>query len=455
MRSRELAQEQMVVEPKVTFSPTAVKALSGMKEEPEWMLARRMEAWRIYEETPMPTLKDEEWRRTDIRGLRLSELIPGSDPVTRVKSLKKLPALAQSLLDDGSRKGGILAWGPDAAYSYLRPGLAQQGVIFTDLGTAVQKYPELVREYFMTQCVSPAYSKFSALHGAFASGGAFLHVPEGVEITLPFYSLMWMSEVGRAVFAHTLIVLERGASATFLDEYVSPPLGGQSFQSGVTEIILKEGARLFYMSLQNWGPEVWDISVKRALLEKDSSLESIVVSMGGELAKANVEMAMVGPGVKTNMLGLYFAGGRQHFDHHTLQDHIAPHDKSDLLYKGVLTGRSRTVFSGLIRVHPNAQKTDAYQANRNLVLSKKARADSIPNLEIMANDVRCTHGATVGQLDEEQLFYLMSRGLPRPEAVKLLVDGFFHPVLDRIPWPKVQERLGGLIQARMPQELTA
>lgn len=436
-----------------TISLEAVKALSAAKGEPEWLLARRLEAWRIFEETPMPTLRDEEWRRTDIRGLRLSELRPWGEPLPPIASAKDLPREVRAILEDGEEKAGSLAHNGRTAYTELAAAVEKKGVIFTDLDTAVGEHPELVREYFMTRCLPPTYSKFAALHGAFFSGGTLLYVPRGVEVEFPFHAVLWQDAPGQGVFSHTLIILEEGASATFLDDYYSPSLGGQALHSGVVEILLKPGARLLYMSLQNWGKEVYDISPKRALLDKDTSLVWLGATFGGELAKANVETLLQGPGCNVEMLGLYFSTGRQLFDHHTLQDHISHHAKSDLLYKGVLTGRSRTVYSGLIRVHPLAQKTDAYQANRNLILSDKARADSIPNLEIRANDVRCTHGATVGQIDEEQLFYLMSRGLPRSEAVKLIVNGFMSPVLERVPWEGVRKRVEALILERMQQGL--
>ncbi|MBI2845099.1 MAG: Fe-S cluster assembly protein SufD [Chloroflexi bacterium] len=443
MAEEKVATSRLTTE---TFSVEAVKVLSAAKEEPEWLLARRLEAWRIFEETPMPTLRDEEWRRTDIRGLKLNQLRPWSEPHG---SLQELSPDIQAILAESIPEAAKIVHNGKGVYSAPRSD-KNGGLIFTDLDQAVREYPELVREYFMTSCLPSTYSKFSALHGAFFSEGAVLYVPKGVEVEIPFHSLLWMDTPGQGTFSHTLIILEEGASASFLDEYYSPDLGGQSLHSGVVEIILKPGARLFYMSHQNWGKEVYDISAKRAVLDKDASLVWLGTAFGGELAKANVETLLQGPGSHVEMLGLYFSSGRQFFDHHTLQDHISHHAKSDLLYKGVLTGKSRSVYSGLIRVHPQAQKTDAYQANRNLILSGKARADSIPNLEIMANDVRCTHGATVGQMDEEQLFYLMSRGLPREVAVKLVIDGFLAPVLDRVPWEKIKSRIAALIDAKMP-----
>jgi len=264
--------------------------------------------------------------------------------------------------------------------------------------------------------------------------------------------VLYADAPGLGIFGHTLIVVEENARLTYVEEYSSPRTGQAGFSSAVSELFLARGAHLRYVAMQEFSPEITSFSAQRALAHADSNLNGLVVTVGGLFAKSNVEAFLRAPGATAEMLGLYFGNETQFIDHHTLQEHIAPHTTSDLLYKGVLADRARSVFSGMIRVHPGAQKTDAYQQNRNLLLSDDARADSIPNLEIGANDVRCSHGATVAPLDEDEIFYLESRGIARPEATKIIVDGFFEPILLRIPLASIQERLRDFIDRKMGQE---
>jgi Fe-S cluster assembly protein SufD len=215
------------------------------------------------------------------------------------------------------------------------------------------------------------------------------------------------------------------------------------------EILVRPGARLRFVELQSWGKNVWNFTHERARVERDASIDWIFGAVGSRLTKNFSTLDLTGPGAQGRMSGFYFADGSQHLDHDTQQNHLAEHTTSDLLYKGALLGKSRSVWQGMIYVAPGAQKTDGYQANRNLVLSKNARADSIPGLEILADDVRCTHGATVGQLEEEPIFYLMTRGLPRREAERLVVDGFFDPIMQRIPFEGVRDRFKRMIADKM------
>ncbi|HWC32061.1 MAG TPA: SufD family Fe-S cluster assembly protein, partial [Actinomycetota bacterium] len=204
-----------------------------------------------------------------------------------------------------------------------------------------------------------------------------------------------------------------------------------------------------YVSLQDWGRGVIHLAVQRAQLERDAELRSLAVSFGASLSRTEVESVLAEPGAHSEMLGVYFTDGDQHFDHRSLQDHVAPNCTSDLLYKGALKDASRVVYSGLIRIHPGARRSDAYQTNRNVVLSDEAKADSIPNLEIENNDVRCSHAASVGPVDEDVRFYLESRGIPRDEAEQLIVTGFFQEVLDRVPLEEVR----GSLEAAIEDEL--
>jgi Fe-S cluster assembly protein SufD len=303
----------------------------------------------------------------------------------------------------------------------------------------------------MTEAIPVTYNKFTALHAAFWSGGTFIYVPKNVEVELPVQGVLYADAPGLGVFGHTLIVADENARVTYIEEASSPSGEQAGFASGVAELFLARGAQVRYVAMQEFSPQTTSFSAQRAIAHADSNLNWLVVSVGGRFTKSNVEAHLREPGASAEMLGLFFGNEDQFIDHHTSQEHIAPNTTSDLLYKGVLGDRARSVFSGMIRVHPHAQKTDAYQTNRNLLLSDEARADSIPNLEIGANDVRCSHGATVAPIDEDEVFYLQSRGMARPEATKIIVDGFFEPILVRIPLESIQERLRDFIDRKMGQ----
>jgi Fe-S cluster assembly protein SufD len=425
------------------FTADAVTDLLTRRAEPEWMRERRQAAWQTYEQIPMPTRQDEEWRRTDLRGLKLDQVEPFAAPSAADGSL--LPEAER-----GDELAGFLGFRDGRLVeSRLDQALAEKGVIFTDLATAVQERGELVRDHFMTRCVPATDSKFAALHGAFWDNGPFLYVPRGVAVEAPFRVVIAADTAGRASLPHTLIVLATGSQASYVEEVVSADGDVQGFSSRVGEVFVGPDARLDYASVQHWGRSVYDFHTERALLDKDGTLVLHSIEMGSQLSKGRVEAIMQGAGSNARLVGLYFGDGRQHLDRYTLQDHQAPNATSDLLFKGVLTDQARSVYSGLIRVRPHAQKTDAYQQNRNLLLSRTARADSIPNLEIGANDVRCTHGATVGKVDEEELFYIMCRGLTRSEATRLIVEGFVDPQIEELKIPGLRESLRREIGARV------
>jgi Fe-S cluster assembly protein SufD len=301
----------------------------------------------------------------------------------------------------------------------------------------------------MTQAVPVDFGKLEALHAAFWQGGTFLYVPKGVAVELPFRSFTIGQEQGASVFTHSLVVIEDEAEAFFADAYSSPTQEKQSFTSGVVELIVGNGAKLRYVQLQDWGRHVWNFMTERAILGRDATLNSLHVTLGSQFTKNSIGSHLRGENSLAEMLGIFFADGDQFFDHHTWQLHESPYATSDLEFKGALKDSARSVYSGLIKVSEGAQKTDAYQQNRNLVLSRNARADSIPNLEIGANDVRCTHGATVSQVVPEHVFYLQARGIPYTEAQKLIVEGFFRPVIDRIPFEEIQNFVEGAIARKV------
>jgi Fe-S cluster assembly protein SufD len=347
------------------------------------------------------------------------------------------------------RAGILVSRDGGKPYVEVDPSLAEKGVIFTDLNTAVQEHPELVQKYFMTEAVPADFGKFEALHAAMWQGGAFLYVPKGVSVELPFRSFALGQTAGASIFTHSLVVLEEGAEAFFVDAFQSATQEEASFASAVVELIVADDAKLRYVQVQDWGRNVWNFMTERAVLGRDADMKNLQVTLGSKFSKNSVGSHLRGENALAEMLGIFFGDGDQFFDHHTWQLHESPYATSDLEYKGALKEKSRSVYSGLIKVFEGAQRTDAYQQNRNLVLSRTARADTIPNLEIEANDVRCTHGATVSQVEDEHLFYLMARGIPKAEAQKLIVEGFFRPVIDRIPVEEIQDFLQAAIARKV------
>jgi Fe-S cluster assembly protein SufD len=299
--------------------------------------------------------------------------------------------------------------------------------------------------------VPTSRTKFTAMHAAFRTGGTFLYVPPAVTIELPLQTLTYLDADGAAIFPHTLIVVGQDAEVTFIDRYASPQLE-RALSVAVTEIHAGPGSRVRYVSLQEWGEGVTHLGIVRTRLSRDVDFRSVAVGFGASLARAEAESVLAEPGGSSEMLGIFFADGTQHFDHRSEQEHVAPNCTSDLLYKGALRDSSRGVYSGWVHVRKEAQRTNAMQTSRNILLSEHAFARSIPNLEIEANDVRCGHAASVGPVEEEQLFYLMSRGIPRHEAQRLIVFGFFNEVLQRIPVVEVRDSVSHAIEQELARD---
>lgn len=429
------------------FSKQDVESLSATLGEPGWVLERRLDAWGRFESLDLPKGKDSEyWRYTDLARLGLDiEAFSPARPATVAEVADEAKALVER---EGERGGYVIQRDADVVLTELDPAVAEQGVILTDIATAVTEHGDLAKEYLFSE-VNVAEHKFTALHAALFCGGTFLYVPRGVTVTIPIESQKWIDEPGIAIFPHTLIVVEEGAEVVYIERLRSTPIEGTSLSNGAVEIVCGQGARVTFASLQEYGEQIWHFAKQRAISSRDVTLRSLVVTLGGRFSRVETESVIRGQGSFSEMLALYFAEHGQHFDHRTLQEHVAGGSTSDLLYKGGLKDESRAVYSGLIRVHEDAAKTDAYQLNRNLVLSDHAKADSKPELEIMNNDLRCTHGASVGQLNEDEVFYLQTRGLERHEAERLIVNGFFEEVIGKI---KIEE-IGNLLRDAVQRKL--
>jgi Fe-S cluster assembly protein SufD len=374
--------------------------------EPAWLAGKRAAALEAYTALPVPTNRDEAWRFTNLRGF---------DP-------DAFPAHPGSLELDG-----------DAG-----------GAVFTTFAAAVESHPDILERH-LGSVVSDG-EKFAAANAAHWRNGVLVYVPAGVEVEAPLRSVLELTEPGSALYHRVLVVLERGARATFVEEFRSEVPG---YVNVVVELIVADEARLEYVTIQHHHSETRQFGTHRATVGRDAEFDCVAAALGGTRAKSRMESVLAGAGARVKVTGAYYLNGTEHIDYDTTQEHAAPNTTSDLAFKGVLDDRSRAVWRGVIRVDKGAQKTDAYQENRNLLLSADAQATPIPGLEIEANDVRCTHGATVGQVDAGQLFYLMARGLDRADAQRLIVRGFFEPVLERIGSQDARDRLAAALDSRI------
>ena len=434
--------------------------------EPQWMREKRLEAYALYESLPMPhTTKDDVWRRTvdmrtqdywrrtrrHLRGFAVEKYhpsVPNGAVSAEDVDYNEAETAAVLVQVDGQRQ-----------YASDAKGLKEKGIYFADIHTALQEQPELLRTYFMNKAVTletalksgniAQYNKFDALHGAFWQGGYLLHVPKGVRVEVPLRVHIKMSEAEQADLSHTLIIAEEGSQVVVLEDDLSTTSEASGLHCGAVEIFAGQNANVTYVQAQRWNRQTWNFASHRAMVARDAHLCWVTATFGGRLNKINQAVVLEGAGGNAKMLGLAFTDARQHLDVSTAQEHVSPHTSSDLLYRTVLKDRAQSAWGGNIYVYPSANHTDAYQKNDNLLLSERAHADTLPGLEIQAHEVRCTHGATAGKIDAEQIFYLMSRGLLYTEAEKLIVEGFFEPVMERIPLESVREELSTFVTRKL------
>jgi Fe-S cluster assembly protein SufD len=417
------------------------RALDALPDGLASTAAQRRQALERFLAMPVPSQETEEWRYTDLSDFEL-DFEPFADGGT-AEDLNRHGLLAAAGVM--GERGGLQIQRNGTVISTQRSAtLEDRGVWFGSIDEAIRARGDLV-ERFLHTLVPVNRTKFTALHAAFRTGGTFLYVPRDTALQLPIQTLTYLDADGSAIFPHTLLVVEAGSEVTFIDRYASPDLG-RAFSDAITEIVVGDGAHVRYVAIQEWGSGVTHLGIQRATVGRDATFRSLNIGFGASLARAEAETVLAEPGGFSEMLGIFFADEEQHFDHRSIQDHVAPNCTSDLLYKGALRDHSRAVYSGWVHVRPDAQKTNAMQTSRNIVLSEHAKADAIPNLEIEANDVRCGHAASVGPVDEDAIFYLTSRGIPRDEAERLIVSGFFQEVLDRVKIDEVREGAEQAIQ---------
>ena len=419
--------------------------LSTRTGEPDWLTRSRREAFEFSESIGWPLKRSEEWIRTDIRAFKLEKFTPPAEPTT-TESVPDVHQLRRGIEPVGT----IETLDSAIASESLDRSLAARGVVFGSLDRLCHEQPELVQKYLST-LFNAKHDRFAALHAAFWSGGQFLYVPRHVTVAEPLYIGSVMSD-GGVDTSHTLIVLDEGAEATVIHECnsVAPSAGG--LHLGAVELIQGAESNLRYVNVQEWGHKAYHFAQQKGAVGRDANLQWTIAAMGSGLTKVNQSVDLVGKGAYSQVNGVMFTEGRQHLSYHTEQRHVAPSCRSDFLYKSAQQDQSRTVWRGMIKVDKDAQKTDGYQRNDNLVLSDRARADSIPGLEIEADDVRCTHGSTTAKVDEEQIFYAMCRGLTRKEATRMIVSGFFQQIFDRITIRSVREAMATSI-ARQVREV--
>ena len=442
------------------FSKDFVEKIA--RDEPQWMRDRRLEAYSLYEALPMPhTAEDDTWRRTvdmrtqdywrrtrrNLRGFAVENYHPAAEA----------NGSTSTAVEDGT--GVLIQVDGNPQHTFLSSELQKKSVYFADLHTALKERGDLIRDYFMTKAVTlettlksgniATHNTFDALHGAFWQGGYVLHVPKGVRIEEPLRVYIKLSEDQQADLSHILLIAEEDSQIVIIEDNASAHQDTAGFHCGAVEIFAGQNANVTYVQVQHWNRHVWNFASQRAVISKDAQLCWVTATFGARLSKLNQAVVLEGNGAHAQLLGLAFTDARQQLDVSTAQEHLSPHTTSDLLYRNVLKDRSQTAWGGNIYVYPDANYTDAYQKNDNLLLSERAHADTLPGLEIEAHEVRCTHGATAGQIDEEQVFYLMSRGIPYDLAERLIVDGFFEPVMERIPMDAVRQEMQEFVSSKL------
>lgn len=414
---------------------------------PAWFRERQQEAWARFESIPMPARKDQAWRFSNVAALDLT-------PYRISHSLKEeargeVLDLSVGLEDVAGRL--IFADDHLLRRDPLSEHLRQLGVICQPLERALIEHEELVRKHFMSQPTTLGSAKFAALHEALATSGTFIYVPRGVEVELPIEIFHWLQAEDAAVFPHTLLVAEELSKVTVIEHFRSAYPERRGFACGVNDLVAGRGAKITYVCAQNWGEKVLAVQVNDTSAARDASAMSLNVNLGAAYSRFESFSRVAGEGARSDLLAVSVGDGQQEFDARTLQNHESPHTTSDLLYKNALSGRARATFGGLIRVEPKAHFTDAYQTVRNLLLSDESEANSMPGLEIMADNVKCSHGATSGQLNEDEMFYLLARGIPAGVARQLLVKGFLNEAVARIDQPALAAKVHELIDAKFAQ----
>jgi len=432
-----------VLDGAATASLGSEAAEARIHDSPKWLGDKRRAAWDAFQAMPMPSSqRDEDWRRTDISRLRLDDFsIAGDLDDAFISALRaqRDHSIAEAAFMVDAPGRALVADGTDP--------LIAQGVIVSTLSEAAAVHPELVQRALSS--VGTSESKFTALWHALWRGGVFIHVPPGVDAMLPMWIAHGAAGQNQAVFPATVVLVDDAASLTLVEVFASPPGPESLFSDALTALVLGRDARLDYHTLQQWGEGVWHVALHRAVLAANARLRFFGATLGSRLQKSYWETILEGTGAEADLWGICFGDATQHLDHQSLQAHRGPETRSNLQLKVAVRDKARSVYSGLIDVDHAAIHADGYVQNRNLMLSQGAKADSVPRLEIRANDVKCGHGATAGHVDEEQRFYLMARGVPREVAEALIVRAFFDDTVRHSPHPGFGALVSELLEAEI------
>jgi Fe-S cluster assembly protein SufD len=417
---------------------------AGGGSEPDWLSERRRAAAASARELELPGPKTKGWEFTDLSSLDLEAYVPaeGGDPAAAARTSPLLAspegAVALTQVDAASLNGAAIS--EDTTDPIVIP-----------LSEAAVRYPEIVRERLGS--LAPGRDPFVAINEAGWRGGAFVYVPSGARLESPISLRAIHEAAGTAVEWRTLVVLEENSEAEVWEQYLSADAETDALFNAVVELFVGPGATLRYVSGQALSERSWIFGTQRAEVARDASLEWVALGFGSARGKVRMDTRLAGEGSSAKVTGAYAGLGSQHLDFDTTQEHAAPHTTSDLAFRGVLAGRATAVWSGMIRVDPGAQQTDAFQESRNLLLSTKAHADAIPGLEIEANDVRCTHAAAVAQVDREQLHYLRAHGLRAEVATRLIVEGFLGALAERVAEGPVRDAVARALERRLGELL--
>jgi Fe-S cluster assembly protein SufD len=435
------------------FTAEASAAIGELTGEPEWAREERAASFALHQRLGLPTTRDEHWRFTKLRGLKLDQYAPFTAAPVELAGAER------------SEGDAIVSSGPSAAHMTIVDGeetsllveSLPEGVLVLPLADAMRDHEELVRRHLgsAVRAGDSIDDTFVALAEATWSTGVFVYVPRGVKVEQPIRADLLHATAGGSVTWRALVVLEELAEVTFVEEFASLDAATGGFSNAIIELVAGQGSHLKYLTIQDWAAPVAHFATHRLLAHKDAQVEWTAVGLGASMGKSRMEVRMVGAGSSVHLNGIYFLDGTQNLDYDTQQFHEAPNAMSDLAFRGVQSGKATSVWRGMIDVARDAQGTDSYQENRNLLLSPTTHADSIPGLQIEANEVRCTHGATTSKLDADQLFYLMARGLSRAEATKQIARGFYIPVLDRVSNEAIREGIQEALFVRLDAALQA
>jgi Fe-S cluster assembly protein SufD len=439
MGTTALADELLATEPTALLT-----AGPDLGTHPDYFRQRQRAAWERYEALPAPSRRDENWRFADVKQLDLSpfhraEPLTGAEQAALVSRSVGLAQTAGRMVFVNDRLASREAHAEE---------LRSKGILWLPLEQAIAEHGALIERHFMREDAILGSAKFAALHASQVRAGTFLYVPKGVEITQPLETFHWLAVQNAAVFPHTLIIAEDNSSVVLVD-YFNSAGEAPGFACGVNDIVVNNGAKVKYVALQKWNQQTLGFHLNNTVVGRDAQALALNVNLGGKSIRHEAVSRLRGKGGRSDMLSISAVDDSQVVDQRTLQIHEVENTASDLLYKNALDDTARTIFTGLIRVDPGAHQTDAYQKVRNLVLSDEAEANSAPGLEIEADDVRCTHGATSGTLEGEEVFYFESRGIPRRVAQQLMTFGFLNEVLDRLPHPAIQEKLRDCLHEKL------